>query len=94
MFIDQGSFVDVVDGPLAGRRGVVRKIRIEDQTGAVLVGVDLINPGTGGFDLMLFAPLELKRTKLTPAQLERMHLIYAAFTIEREEMEAAAGVRS
>ena len=76
MFIDQGTLVDVMAGACAGRVGWVRKIRINDHDGSVLVWVDVITHSGADFELMLFEPIQLKRRKVTPVQLERMELVY------------------
>lgn len=95
MFIEQGSFVDIVGGSCAGRFGIVRKIRICDQTQNLLIGVDVLNPAIADFELMLFEPMSLKgRAKMTAADRERFEMLYAACTLQRESREAAAGVRS
>lgn len=95
MFIEQGSFVDIMDGSYAGRWGIVRKIRICDQTQNLLIGVDVINPATADFDLVLVDKDWIKgRRRMTPVERERFELLYVACTAEREERERASGVRS
>lgn len=95
MFIEQGSHVDIMAGPYAGRRGIVRKIRICDETQKLLIGVDVINPAIAGFDLMLFEAIQIKRRRhMTATEFERFEMLYAACSLERESRETAAGVRS
>ena len=83
MFIEQGSHVDILAGPYAGWRGIVRKIRICDETQKLLIGVDVINPAIAGFDLMLFEPIQLKRRRhMSAAEFERFEMLLAACRAE------------
>lgn len=73
MLIKQQTVVDIVGGRLAGGRGVVREINIVQETGDAMLWVDVFNLQTGGVDLMMFEPLQLKRsTGMNPSQIERM----------------------
>lgn len=67
MFIENGKPVDVIAGRMAGRFGVVSKIRIVPETFAVLVFVDVFEPETGGTAIHLFQPHELKRRRFSEA---------------------------
>ena len=78
MFIDQGTPVDVVSGPLAGRFGVVTKIRIY-QDGArglidVMIFCELFNYQSGVFDTVTVEACHIKRRRLTPKQSEQLLL--------------------
>lgn len=89
MFIDEGCHVDIMDGPYAGRRGIVRKIRICDDSQKVFIGVDVVNYSNANFELMLFDPIQLKRRRgMTPRERERFEMLHAACLIEREERKA------
>lgn len=74
-FIKTLSVVDIVDGRHAGRRGVVRDIKIEDSALHVMVWVDVFNMQTGGVDLMCFEPSQVKRATLTAAKAERLQML-------------------
>lgn len=81
MFIDFGSFVTVKAGgnrpDLAGRFGVVERIRILDHSGDVLVFVALFEPGTGASTVYMFSPgdLEKRRTVASSANRTRGHVV-------------------
>lgn len=88
MFIDQGAIVDIVAGRLAGRFGVVEKIRIEDVSAQVFVGVRVFNPDSGNIELNLFEPIHLKRRRdMTPAQVERVRSMLEVYRLEAEGAE-------
>lgn len=75
-FIRQGSYIEVKPGHrLAERFGVVRSIKIIEQTSAVLIWADIFNPESGGMDLMMFQPGELmtRRNKPTTAKRTQQH---------------------
>jgi len=80
VFIDFGSFVTVkADGSrpdLAGRFGVVERIRIASPENDVLVFVALFEPGTGASPLYVFEPrdLEKRRPVATTASRTRDHV--------------------
>lgn len=80
MFIDFGSFVTVKAGSsrpdLAGRFGVVERIRILDHSSDVLVFVALFEPGTGASPVYMFSPcdLEKRRQEKTTAGRVRDHV--------------------
>lgn len=74
-FIKSLSVVDIVDGRHAGRRGVVREIKIEDSALHVMVWVDVFNLQTGGVELMCFEPSQVKRAALTAAKAERLQVL-------------------
>lgn len=81
MFIDFGSFVTVkssaIRSDLAGRFGVVERIRIVAHSGDVLVFVALFEPGTGASPLYMFSPgdLEKRRPVATSANRTRGHVV-------------------
>lgn len=74
MFIDQGTPVDVVAGPYAGRFGVVSKIRIfVDESRLihdVMIFCELFNHESGVFDYLVTEASQLKRRRLTDSQIE------------------------
>lgn len=76
MFIDQGTPVDVVKGPFAGRFGVVSKIRIYQDAVRGLVDVmvfcELFNFQSGVFDTLAVEAGDIKRRRLTPQQTEQL----------------------
>jgi ribosomal protein L14E/L6E/L27E len=84
VFIDNLSVVDIVAGRYAGRRGVVEKIRIVSATGAVMVCVNVFNQQTGGVDLMVFDPLDVKKARLKPLNIERLQILAQISAAENE----------
>lgn len=74
-FIKSLSVVDIIDGRHAGRRGVVRDIKIDDQSLHVMVWVDVFNLQTGGVELMCFEPAQVRRASLTAAKAERLQVL-------------------
>lgn len=75
MFIDALTVVDIMVGKCAGRRGVVDKIRISNHDASVTVFVRVFNPQSGASDLMMFDPIELKKSRLSAVKIERLQLM-------------------
>lgn len=87
MFIRLLDIVDIVDGRKAGARGMVQDIVICGQgSGAVNVYVQVINLQTGGFDLMMFRPEDLRRAKMRPIS-EEMLKNYALAAAEDQDQQ-------
>lgn len=71
-FIKAGTCVEVRPGHrLAERFGVVREIRIIEETSAVMIFADIFNPESADMELMLFQPGEIMRRKKRPTTATR-----------------------
>lgn len=89
MFIDLHSFVVIKEGgsrpDLAGRFGVVERIRILAHTGDPVVFVALFDPETGASPVYMFTPgdLQKRRQVKTSANMTRDHDTDHQAAIER-----------
>lgn len=88
-FIKQGSHVDLIAGPFAGRFGIVRDLMVCDTSGEPMLGVDVYHGERGRFVYGLAFKDQFKRRQLKPITREMLELALCGQEIEEAERLAA-----